>query len=66
MDKVIIANDDGVKVNRSCYQFTNLFPEVKEFTSFVINKEIEENHLIAYLEGKEKTIDHEILKHCRL
>ena len=54
MEKVIIANDDGVKINRSCYQFTNLFPEVKEFTSFVINKEIEENHLIGYLKVKKK------------
>ena len=61
MEKIIIANDDGVKINRSCYQFTNLFPEVKEFTSFVINKEIEENHLLDYLEGKGKVVNHEVL-----
>lgn len=61
MDKVLIANDDGVKINRSCYQFTNIFPEVKEFDSFSINKELEDNVLIEYLKGKEKIVNHEVL-----
>ena len=61
MDKVLIANDDGVKINRSCYQFTNIFPEVKEFNSFTINKELEDNVLIEYLKGKEKIVNHEVL-----
>lgn len=61
MNKVLIANDDGVKINRSCYQFTNIFPEVKEFDSFSINKELEDNVLIEYLKGKEKIVNHEVL-----
>ena len=58
---VVIGNDNGVKVNRSCYHFINLFPEVETFSSFVINKEIEENTLVEYLEGHEKRVVHEEL-----
>lgn len=61
MKNVVIGNDNGVKVNRSCYHFINLFPEVKCFSSFVINKEIEENALVEYLEGHDKKIVHEEL-----
>lgn len=61
MDKVVIANDDGVKINRSCYQFTNIFPEVKEFDAFSINKELEENILVKYLQDKEKIVNYEVL-----
>lgn len=61
MKKIVIGNDNGVKINRSCYHFINLFPEIKEFSSFVINKEIEENTLIEYLQEHGKNITHEEL-----
>lgn len=59
IENVLIGNDNGVKVNRSCTHFMNLFPEVKRFSSFVINKEIEENMLVEYLVGHEKDVEHE-------
>lgn len=61
MEKVLIGNDNGVKINRSCYHFINLFPEIKEFSSFVINKEIEENILAEYLLEHGKKVEHEEL-----
>lgn len=62
LEKVLIANDDGVKINRSCYQFTNLFIEVKKFDSFSINIELEDNILLTYLKDKEKIVDHRVIK----
>lgn len=59
---IVIGNDNGVKVNRSCYQFMHLFPEIKEFSSFVINKDIDENILVEYLLDHGKKVSHEELK----
>lgn len=61
MESVVIGNDNGVKVNRSCNHFINLFPEVKRFSSFVVNKEIDENLLIEYLKEHGKEVIHEEL-----
>lgn len=61
MNNIVIANDNGVKINRSCYHFINIFPHINEFSSFAINKEIEENILIEYLEEHNKKIKHEEL-----
>lgn len=61
MKKIIIGNDNGVKVNRSCYHFINLFPEIEFFSSIAINKEIEENTLVEYLKEHNKNIVHEEL-----
>jgi len=54
-----IANDDGVKVNRTLYNFMNIFPELKEFTSVRINNG-EENLLMKYLTEKEKKVHDKI------
>lgn len=62
LEKVLIANDDGVKINRSCYQFTNLFTEVTKFDSFSINLELDDNILLEYLKDKDKIVDHRVLK----
>jgi len=62
LDNVLIANDDGVKINRSCYHFTTLFPEITKFASASINKKLEENILKQYLEGKGKIVVHEALE----
>lgn len=61
MENIVIGNDNGVKVNRSCNHFISLFPEIKRFSSFVINKEIEDNMLVDYLVGHEKEVIHEEL-----
>ena len=61
MENIVIGNDNGVKVNRSCNHFMSLFPEIKKFSSFVINKETEENMLVEYLVGHEKEVIHEEL-----
>lgn len=52
--EIYIANDDGIKINRSCYQFFNLFPEVKKFKIVEINNYLEKNSLLKYLKNKEK------------
>lgn len=61
MKNILIGNDNGVKINRSCYHFINIFPDIKEFSSFVINKEIDENILVEYLTEHGKIIKHEEL-----
>lgn len=59
LENILIGNDDGVKVNRSCYQFLHLFPSVNKFTSMAINKQLEENILLNYLKDKEKEVIHQ-------
>lgn len=58
-NKVIIGNDDGVKVNRSCYHFMSIFPNIENFHSFVLNKKLEENNLLSYLKEHGKNVTHE-------
>ena len=62
LDKIYVGNDNGVKVNRSCYHFIHLFPEVSKFHTFAINKEMDGNQLIEYLEQNDKEVVHEELK----
>ncbi|WP_410208105.1 hypothetical protein [Fusobacterium sp.] len=63
MERIYIGNDNGVKVNRSCYHFIHLFPEIEKFHSVAINKEMDGNQLIEYLEQNGKSVDHEELQH---
>ncbi|QNM14805.1 MULTISPECIES: hypothetical protein [Fusobacterium] len=64
MEKIYIGNDDGVKVNRSCYHFIHLFPEITEFHSFVINRDKQDkNQLIEYMEQNGKKVYHGELNH---
>ena len=63
MENVAIANDDGVKVNRSCYHFTEMFRDITHFTSLTINKELEENLLKGYLLAKGKTVTDKLIKY---
>ncbi len=56
-----IANDDGVKVNRSCYSFTNIFPNFSDFNSISVVSEEETNILNKYLTEKGKNINEIIL-----
>lgn len=51
-----ISSDDGVKVNKSCYNFMNLFPEEKKFKMFMYNHKTEENKLLNYLESKGRDV----------
>ena len=53
---ICIANDDSIEVNKSCYNFSRDFPEIKEFISIQENSN-EENILNEYLISKGKKID---------
>lgn len=53
---IVIANDDGVKVNKSSYQFIHLFPQISEFTMFSLNYSVEESILAKYLIEQGKKI----------
>lgn len=55
-DSIMIANDDGTRVNRSCFAFMNMFPEIRDFTAVTIDVELEENHLVRYLKSREKDV----------
>lgn len=55
-DRIMIANDDGTRVNRSCFAFMNMFPEVQDFTAVTIDVELEENHLERYLRTRGKNV----------
>lgn len=51
--KVYIANDDGVKANRSVYNFMNIFTGIDTFTSVTLNDpDAEKNLLNGYLADK--------------
>lgn len=56
-DRIMVANDDGTRINRSCFTFMNMFSQVENFTSVTINLEIEDNHLIRYLKSRGKTVE---------
>lgn len=62
IEKVYIGNDDGVKVNRSCYHFIHLFPEVKNFNSIIINYDVKMNKLAEYMKQNEKEVQEFKLK----
>lgn len=55
---IYIANDDGVKVNRSCYNFINMFPTIKNMVSVEVNGK-DKNQLISYLKSKKIEIKEE-------
>lgn len=52
-----ISSDDGVKVNKSCYNFMNLFPDEENFKMFTYNYQIEDNKLLKYLKSKGKKVE---------
>ncbi|MGL5122942.1 MAG: hypothetical protein ACRC6K_02080 [Fusobacteriaceae bacterium] len=52
-----IANDDGIKVNRSCYSFMNIFPNFNNFNSFSLVSEEKINILNKYLNEKDKNVN---------
>lgn len=52
-----IANDDGVKVNRSVYNFMNMFPELSGFISVSVNNTESENKLTEYMKTRGKKIE---------
>lgn len=56
-DNIYIANDDGTRVNRSCYNFINNFPEIKKFISVEENNTEEENRLNSYLISKKRELE---------
>ncbi|MGL6064423.1 MAG: hypothetical protein ACRC0S_05015 [Fusobacteriaceae bacterium] len=57
-----IANDDGIKVNRSCYSFTNIFPSFNDFNSVSVMSEEKTNILNKYLTEKGKNINEITIK----
>ncbi|MGL4687773.1 MAG: hypothetical protein ACRCVS_03715 [Fusobacteriaceae bacterium] len=57
-----IANDDGIKVNRSCYSFTNIFPSFNDFNSISVISEEKTNVLNKYLTEKGKNINEITIK----
>ncbi|MCJ8341610.1 MAG: hypothetical protein MJH09_01975 [Cetobacterium sp.] len=56
MEKVGIATDDGVKINKSLSNFLNLFPGIDKFLMLSWNYEPEENNLLDLLKYKEKEV----------
>ena len=57
MENIYLGNDNGVKISRSIYHFIHLFPDVKEFHSITINKEIDKNKVVEYLEQNDKKVE---------
>lgn len=56
LEKVGISSDDGVKINKSMFSFTTIFPTINEFTMLTLLYKIEENTLLKYLKGKGKVV----------
>ncbi|MGL4945601.1 MAG: hypothetical protein ACRC4Z_05005, partial [Fusobacteriaceae bacterium] len=58
---IYVANDDGVKVNRSVYNFMNIFPELSGYISVSVNNNEEKNKLIEYMRARGKKIEEKTL-----
>lgn len=57
-DKICISNDDGIKINRSCYEFMQNFPKIENFTSILIENNREKTgDLVKYMRAKGKNLD---------
>jgi hypothetical protein len=61
-EKIMIANDDGMRVNKSCYNFMNLFTDVEKFTTVTLGLELDENHLLNYLKSRNKNVENIFIK----
>ncbi|MGL5964765.1 MAG: hypothetical protein ACRCZ2_10275 [Fusobacteriaceae bacterium] len=55
--RIYVANDDGVKVNRSVYNFINIFPELSNYVSVAINNDLDSNKLVEYINSKKKKVE---------
>ncbi len=54
-DRVMVANDKSFKINKSFFKFMGIFEDVKEFDSYSVGLEDEEdNSFKEYLEGSDK------------
>lgn len=53
LNRIMISSDDGVKVNRSVYEFLNLFNQIKKFDIYSISVKESENRLLNYLKNKD-------------
>lgn len=56
LDNIAISSDDGAKINKSAFEFLNIFSNIKRFILFTIG--VKENRLLKYLESKGKEITH--------
>lgn len=54
---IYVANDDGVKINRSVYNFMNIFPEVSGYISVSVNNTEDKNKLVEYIRTRGKKIE---------
>ncbi|MGL4403088.1 MAG: hypothetical protein ACRCTS_05155 [Fusobacteriaceae bacterium] len=54
---IYIANDDGVKINKSVYNFMNIFPELSEYISVSVNNTEDKNRLTEYMRAKGKKVE---------
>ena len=61
-EKIMVANDDGTRINKSCYNFMNLFPNAINFVTVTLGIELEENHLFKYLKAREKNVENLFIK----
>ncbi|WP_319372081.1 hypothetical protein [uncultured Ilyobacter sp.] len=59
LDKILIADDQGLEVNKSVFDFINAFEKVKEFKAITVNISQESvKDLTFYLEKIEKKIEY--------
>lgn len=59
---IFIANDNGVKINRSCYQFMNCFPTYKNIKIIEGKNVSEKSSLLEYLTSHSYNCKNEILE----
>ncbi|TDT69807.1 hypothetical protein EV215_1348 [Hypnocyclicus thermotrophus] len=58
-EKILIADDNGLNINKSFFEFIKLFDDIKEFTALSINSETEsKKDLNIYLNKIDKKINY--------
>lgn len=55
-DNIAIVSDDGIKINKSVSSFINIFENKEHFTMLMWNYKNDKNHLLNYLEDKNKFV----------
>lgn len=65
-ERVVIASDDGVKINRSVTNFLNHFPHIMNFEMISYRFQDDRNMLLELLESKHKIIEYRNIENMEI
>ncbi|MGL6153974.1 MAG: hypothetical protein ACRC0W_02410 [Cetobacterium sp.] len=56
LDKIVVASDDGIKINKSLFKFMNVFPEIDNYNILAYNSK-KKQMILDVMEYKNKNYD---------